>query len=161
MFSPFSSRTNTYFIWASVTQSFCLDIYSDTLILTVLLINVSEIYWFRNFEDIRRRCEPSNVVAYIFGPPCRRRRRPRGSPDPRKVLSQQTARMSINLWPHTRNETLPGDDGKITDGRHRAGYFWSDMQSRDLLSHLLSVSYLQTQYTCRVADRDVPGTTRY
>jgi len=25
--------------------------------------------WFRHFEDISRRCEPSNVVAYFFGPP--------------------------------------------------------------------------------------------
>jgi len=22
--------------------------------------------WFRHFEDISRRCEPSNVVAYFF-----------------------------------------------------------------------------------------------
>jgi len=27
--------------------------------------------WFRHFEDISRRCEPSNVVSYFFGPPCR------------------------------------------------------------------------------------------
>jgi len=27
--------------------------------------------WFRHFEDISRRCEPRNVVAYFFGPPCR------------------------------------------------------------------------------------------
>jgi len=27
--------------------------------------------WFRHFKDISRRCEPSNVVAYFFGPPCR------------------------------------------------------------------------------------------
>jgi len=27
--------------------------------------------WFRHFEDISKRCEPSNVVAYFFGPPCR------------------------------------------------------------------------------------------
>jgi len=26
--------------------------------------------WFRHFEDISRRSEPSNVVAYFFGPPC-------------------------------------------------------------------------------------------
>jgi len=26
--------------------------------------------WFRHFEDISRRYEPSNVVAYFFGPPC-------------------------------------------------------------------------------------------
>jgi len=26
--------------------------------------------WFRHFEDVSRRCEPSNIVAYFFGPPC-------------------------------------------------------------------------------------------
>jgi len=26
--------------------------------------------WFRCFEDISRRCEPSKVKAYFFGPPC-------------------------------------------------------------------------------------------
>jgi len=27
--------------------------------------------WFRRFEDVSRRCEPSNVVAPFFGPPYR------------------------------------------------------------------------------------------
>jgi len=26
--------------------------------------------WFRHFEDISRRCEPSNVVAYFSDRPC-------------------------------------------------------------------------------------------
>ena len=26
--------------------------------------------WFRHFDDISKRCEPSNEVAYFFGPPC-------------------------------------------------------------------------------------------
>jgi len=25
---------------------------------------------FRHFEDISRRCEPSDMVAYFLGPPC-------------------------------------------------------------------------------------------
>jgi len=26
--------------------------------------------WLRRFEDISKRCEPSDVVAYFFVPPC-------------------------------------------------------------------------------------------
>jgi len=30
---------------------------------------ITEIDGLRLFEDISRRCEPSNVVTYFFGPP--------------------------------------------------------------------------------------------